>query len=69
MNQVSDYESTTEFLINYIKKTLVYGMDIGRLLETLPEIDLNQYTPSLSISLSTDEGIKMVKGKQKENKH
>jgi hypothetical protein len=27
--QASDYEMTTEFLINYIKKTFDYGSDIG----------------------------------------
>jgi hypothetical protein len=27
--QVSDYESTTEYIINYVKKTLDYGKDIG----------------------------------------
>jgi hypothetical protein len=27
--QASDYETTTEFLINYIKKTFDYGSDIG----------------------------------------
>jgi hypothetical protein len=27
--QASDYEMTTDFLINYIKKTFDYGSDIG----------------------------------------
>jgi hypothetical protein len=27
--QASDYETTTEFLINYIVKTLEYGNNIG----------------------------------------
>ena len=41
--QASDYESITEFLINYIKKTFTYGMDIGTVLESLQELDLNEY--------------------------
>ena len=62
--QAADYESTTEFLINHIKKTFSFGNDIGTVLETLQELDLNQYKPSLSISLSVDEGVKMAEDKQ-----
>ena len=62
--QAADYESTTKFLINHIKKTFSFGNDIGTVLETLQELDLNQYKPSLSISLSVDEGVKMAEDKQ-----
>lgn len=33
--QASDYETTTEFLINYVKKTFEYGSDIGQALKEL----------------------------------
>ena len=62
--QASDYESITEFLINYIKKTFTYGMDIGTVLENLQELDLNEYKPSLSVSLNHDEIIRMAEDKQ-----
>ena len=62
--QASDYESITEFLINYIKKTFTYGMDIGTVLESLQELDLNEYKPSLSVSLNHDEIIRMAEDKQ-----
>jgi exo-beta-1,3-glucanase (GH17 family) len=64
VKQASDYEATTEFLINYIKKTFTYGMDIGTVLETLQEIDLNLYKPSLGVSLSAEEGIRMAEDRQ-----
>ena len=62
--QAADYESTTEFLINHIKRTFDFGSDIGTVLETLEEFDLNQFKPSLSISLSVDEGVKIAEDKQ-----
>ena len=62
--QAADYESTTEFLINHIKKTFNFGGDIGTVLETLQEYYLNQFKPSLSISLSVDEGVKIAEDKQ-----
>jgi hypothetical protein len=36
--QAADYESTTEFLFNHIKKTFNFGGDIGTVLETLEEL-------------------------------
>jgi hypothetical protein len=37
--QASDYETTTEFLINHIKKLYDYGNDIGTALEKLESVD------------------------------
>jgi len=62
--QASDYEATTEFLINYIKKSFNYGMDIGMVLETLQEVDLNEYKPSMNVSLSADEAVRIAEEKQ-----
>jgi len=64
VKQASDFESTTEFLINYIKKTFNYGMDIGTVLETLQEVDLSEFQPSLRVSLNPDEVIRMAEDKQ-----
>jgi hypothetical protein len=64
VKQASEYESITEFLINYIKKTFTYGMDIGTVLETLEVLDLNKYKPSLEVSLSSDEMVRMAEDKQ-----
>jgi len=51
-------------LINHIKKTFNFGNDIGTVLETLEEFDLNQFKSSLSISLSIDEGVKTAEDRQ-----
>jgi hypothetical protein len=56
-----------EFLINYVKKTFTYGMDIGTVQETLQELDLNKYKPSLSVSLNKDEIIRMAEDNSKQN--
>ena len=41
--QAADYESTTDFLINFIKKTFDFGNDIGTALENLEEFDILKY--------------------------
>jgi hypothetical protein len=41
-------------------------MDIGTVLETLQEIDSNLYKPSLGVSLSAEEGIRMAEDRQYE---
>jgi hypothetical protein len=64
VKQASDYESITEYLINHIKKTFPYGMDIGTVLETLEVLDLNKFKPSLEVSLSSDEVIRIAEDKQ-----
>ena len=37
--QASDFESTTEFIINHVKKTYNHGRDIAEALKTLEPID------------------------------
>jgi hypothetical protein len=39
-------------------------MDIGTVLKTLPEVILNEFKPSLSVSLNQDEFIRMARDKQ-----
>jgi len=41
--QASDYEITTEFVINYIRKTYTDGEDIATALETLEDIDVKDW--------------------------
>jgi hypothetical protein len=45
--QASDYETATEFLINYIKKTYNYGNDIGLSLEELEPVDASSWKPKM----------------------
>ena len=64
--QASDYESTTEFVINYIKKTYEYGADIAMALETMEEVDLDQWKPNLTVSVATDDAIRLAETRQYE---
>ena len=41
--QAADFETTTEFLINHIKKTFNFGNDIGTALENYEEFDISVY--------------------------
>ena len=52
--QASDYETTSEFLINHIRKTYTYGNDIGTALETLTETDLDSHKPKLELYTKAD---------------
>lgn len=48
--QASDFENTTEFIMNYIKKTYSYGKDIAQALHDLEPIDTIAWRPSLQVS-------------------
>ena len=52
--QASDYETTTEFLINYIKKLYDYGNDIGTALESLEPLDTSAWKPRMEVSTSDE---------------
>jgi hypothetical protein len=62
--QASDYETTTSYLINHIKKTYNYGNDIATALEQLQEADFSQYKPNLKSSQSDDKTIKELETEQ-----
>jgi hypothetical protein len=62
--QASDYEKTTEFLINYIRKTFTFGNDIGTALEELQPYDMTPHHPTLMASNSTDVKTKEAEDKQ-----
>ena len=48
--QAADYETTTEYLINYIRKTFPFGDDVSTALETLQEFDIMKEKPVLYYS-------------------
>jgi hypothetical protein len=62
--QVSDYETTTEFLIKYIKKTFNYRSNIGQALKELKEVDTDPWKPTLNQSRAADAAIQAIKNKQ-----
>ena len=50
-SQASDYETTTDYIINYIKKTYSEGKDIADALTKLEPPDINLWKPSLQVSV------------------
>jgi hypothetical protein len=62
--QASDYETTTEFLINYIKKLYDYGNDIGTALESLEPLDTSAWKPRMEISTDEDETVQKNENRQ-----
>jgi hypothetical protein len=64
--QAVDYEKTTEFLINYIKKTFNFGSDIGTALESLEAYDMDKHKPTLECSKNTNEDVKTAENRQYE---
>ena len=51
--QASDYETTTEYLINSIKKVFDYGKSIGTALKLLEPMSTSAWKPSMQASLAT----------------
>ena len=64
--QAADYETTTQYLINHIRKTYSMGDDIGKCLETLTEVDLSSFKPTMEISTDADPTIKAGQDRQYE---
>ena len=60
----AEYELTTEFLLNYIRKTFSRGDDIATALET--ETKFAATKPALDVSTSKDEDTKYAENKQYE---
>jgi hypothetical protein len=59
VKQAADYEKTTDFLINHIKKNFDFGNDIGTTLEDLSLFDIANYKPSLKISIQDEVTAKL----------
>ena len=62
--QASDYETTTEFLINYIKKLYDYGNDIGSALENLEPVDTAPWKPRMQVSTEEVEATRTAENRQ-----
>jgi hypothetical protein len=52
--QASDFETTSEFLVNHVKKTFDRGNDVAEALRTLVKQDTNNWKPTLQFSTETD---------------
>ena len=64
--QASDFETTYEFLVNYIKRTYTRGNDIAEALRRMENPDTDTRKPSLQISTSTDADENKREGRQYE---
>ena len=64
--QASDFETTYDFMVNYIKRTYTRGNDIAETLRTLIEPETDLWKPSLQVSLSSDEDEKKGENRQYE---
>jgi hypothetical protein len=61
---VSDYKKTTEFLINYIKKSFEFGNDIAIALKELRDANTDAWQPSMQISINTDFAVSKLENRQ-----
>jgi hypothetical protein len=64
--QASDFETTSEFLINHVKKTFDRGNDVAEALRTLIKEDTDVWKPSLKFSTQVDTGDKAQENRQYE---
>ena len=62
--QASDFETTTEFIINHIKGEFNYRSDIAELLRALKYMDTELWYSTLKLSTATDLVIISVETKQ-----
>ena len=62
--QASDYETTTEYLINHIKKVFDYGNDIGTALKLLEPINTSAWKPRMQVSIATTEEDRAAENRQ-----
>ena len=66
--QASDYETTTEFIINHIKKTYNHGRDIAEALKNLEPLDRTQWVPQLQASAIQGDDPDSVAQREIENR-
>ena len=62
--QASDYETTAEFLINYVKRTFDRGNDVAETLRNLTKLETETWKPNLKVSTMTDENKREAQNKQ-----
>ena len=64
--QASDFETTSEFLINHVKKTFDRGNDIAEALRTLLPQDTELWKPVLGFSNDANEVVAKQEDRQNE---
>ena len=62
--QASDFETTFNLLVNYIKRTYVRGNDVAEALRNMEKPDTNNWKPKLLISKNPDTDEKKREDKQ-----
>jgi hypothetical protein len=58
--QVSEYKSTTFFIINHVEKEFEFGKDNASALDKLKEFEVSKLKPELQVSTSDDLAEKIV---------
>jgi hypothetical protein len=64
--QASDFETTSEFLLNSVKKTFDRGNNGTEALRILEPTDTNLWKPALTFSIETDVSLKAQEDRQYE---
>lgn len=64
--QASDFTTTTEYIINYIRRTFTQGNDIANALETREEVNMTDFMPVLQQSVEQDPTKAAIENKQYE---
>ena len=62
--QASDFNLTTDQVINHIKKEYDRGVDVAEALRTGHEPNLQDWQPSLGVSTTVDESVRTVENEQ-----
>jgi len=68
-HQASDYENTTKFIINHIKKTFEQGNDIAKEMRKMTAVDQSKWEPTLQMRTDSDPIIATRENKQYEMKY
>jgi hypothetical protein len=64
--QASDFETTSEFLVNHVKKTFDRENDIAEALRTLEPQDIDLWKPTLQFSEDNDEAVAKQENRKNE---
>ena len=67
--QASDYEKTTEFLINYIKGEYAYGNDIAESIRNGAYVDSTEWYPKLEVSTESNPDKKRIEDTELQMKY
>eukprot|EP00978_Attheya_sp_CCMP212_P021527 scaffold62955_cov70-Attheya_sp.AAC.1 len=62
--QASEFETMSEFVINYIRKMYEYSSDIGNALDSLEPMNKNKEKPKLKVSIAATESVKASDAEQ-----